>query len=80
MTDSFIPIVNELGLLIKKARKAKKLSGVALANLTGVHRHTIRMIEKGQIDFTISKYLTLFIELEIDPQEISNCFKSSNFK
>jgi|GEM_PF-4159001 len=68
-------LIKELGLLISKERKKNNLTKVKLASLTGIHRNTISMMEKGQADFQISKYLIIFKCLKTNSSEIASLLK-----
>lgn len=69
-------VIKELGQLISEERKKHNLTKVSLANLTGIHRNTISMIEKGQADFQLSKYLTIFKCLDINVNNIAVILKA----
>ena len=55
---------------VKKAREKRNLSQEKLAELVGVDRQMIRMIEKGTANPKMTSLFPLIRELNIDPNAI----------
>lgn len=57
-------LLSDLGLLIKKERKQKKLTQQQLAKKTGLSRDTISKIENGYENYTIISLIEILKSLD----------------
>jgi transcriptional regulator with XRE-family HTH domain len=66
------------GKILQEERKAKKISQEKLANLTGLDRSFISLIENGKRSPTFSTILKICSALEISPSELFSKFEDKN--
>ncbi|WP_180118426.1 helix-turn-helix domain-containing protein [Acinetobacter sp. YH12096] len=60
----------EIGQLIRKKRKEKKITQEALALQCGIDRSYIGRIERGEVNITIEKLYEIALALKISPKEL----------
>ena len=60
----------EMGLRLRRARRAVGLSQEELARRAGVHRHTIGLLERGKRRMGSETLLLILGALEADPSKI----------
>nr|CAC80863.1 RtrR protein [Acinetobacter sp.] len=60
----------EIGQLIRKKRKEKKITQEALALQCGIDRSYIGRIERGEVNLTVEKLYEIATALEVDMKEI----------
>jgi transcriptional regulator with XRE-family HTH domain len=66
------------GKILQEERKAKKISQEKLANLTGLDRTFISLIENGKRSPTLSTILKICSALEISPSSIFSKFEEQD--
>lgn len=71
MTDKKVPteIRKALGVKLRKARKAKKLKQIYVAQVLGVHRIKILRLENGETDLKAAEIILFSILYDCDPIE-----------
>ena len=60
----------EIGQLIRKKRKEKKITQEALALQSGIDRSYIGRIERGEVNLTVEKLYEIATALEVDMKEL----------
>lgn len=60
----------EIGQLIRKKRKEKKITQEALALHCGIDRSYIGRIERGEVNLTVEKLYEIAVVLEINAKEL----------
>ncbi|EEY95350.1 helix-turn-helix domain-containing protein [Acinetobacter sichuanensis] len=60
----------EIGQLIRKKRKEKKITQEALALQCGIDRSYIGRIERGEVNLTVEKLYEIATALEVDMKEL----------
>ena len=60
----------EIGQLIRKKRKEKKITQEALALQRGIDRSYIGRIERGEVNLTVEKLYEIATALEVDMKEL----------
>ncbi len=60
----------EIGQLIRKKRKEKKITQEALALQCGIDRSYIGRIERGEVNLTVEKLYEIATVLEVDMKEL----------
>lgn len=60
----------EIGQLIRKKRKEKKITQEALALHCGIDRSYIGRIERGEVNLTVEKLYEIATALEVDMKEL----------
>ncbi len=58
------------GLAVKKYRLAKELSQEKLAELSGLHRNLIGLVERGKISASVESIFSICDALDIQPSEL----------
>ncbi|ANT64110.1 MULTISPECIES: helix-turn-helix domain-containing protein [Prosthecochloris] len=58
-----------LGRILRKARTSKGLSQEKLAELAGLHRTYIGMVERGEKNISLINYVRISLALDTPPQE-----------
>ncbi|RAM63428.1 DNA-binding protein [Herbaspirillum rubrisubalbicans] len=58
--------LQDIGHRIRSARKARGLTAIALAELTGMHRNTLLALETGRGNIELVKLLALCDALDLD--------------
>jgi transcriptional regulator with XRE-family HTH domain len=64
-----VTLSEKLGAILKELRKEKKLSQEHLANKADLHRTYIGMIESGEKNVTVVKFLMLLKALDVKPED-----------
>ena len=59
-----------LGRLLRKIRTSKGLSQEKLAELAGLHRTYIGMVERGEKNISLINYVRISLALGTPPQEL----------
>ena len=75
MKDNNSNILQNFGLRVQKLRKSKNLSQEQFADICGLHRTYIGMIERGEKNITLKNIHKLATALNIN---ISDFFKGIN--
>ena len=60
----------EIGQLIRKKRKEKKITQEALALQCGIDRSYLGRIERGEVNLTVEKLYEIATALEVDMKEL----------
>ena len=60
----------EIGQLIRKKRKEKKITQEALALQCGIDRSYIGRIERGEVNITVEKLYEIAVVLKINAKEL----------
>lgn len=60
----------EIGQLIRKKRKEKKITQEALALQCGIDRSYMGRIERGEVNLTVEKLYEIATALEVDMKEL----------
>ena len=60
----------EIGQVIRKKRKEKKITQEALALQCGIDRSYIGRIERGEVNLTVEKLYEIATALEVDMKEL----------
>ena len=63
-------ISKQIGQLIRKKRKEKKITQEALALQCGIDRSYIGRIERGEVNLTVEKLYEIATALEVDMKEL----------
>jgi len=63
-------ILQEFGRIVRKKRKGKNLSQEALADLAGLHRTYIGMIERGEKNVTLTNIKKIAKALDCSMSEL----------
>ncbi|MFL9925934.1 helix-turn-helix domain-containing protein [Herbaspirillum lusitanum] len=65
----------DIGQQIRRARKARGLSAIELAELAGIHRNTLLALETGKGNIELNRLLAICGELKIElllvPQQVA---------
>ena len=70
MQQSLLELSIEIGQLIRKKRKEKKITQEALALQCGIDRSYIGRIERGEVNLTVEKLYEIATALEVDMKEL----------
>ena len=65
-------IIKKLGIKIRIERQKRKVSQEKLAELTGLNRNFIGMIERGETNVTVKNLESLANALKLDIKELFN--------
>ncbi len=65
-------IIKKLGIKIRIERQKRKVSQEKLAELTGLNRNFIGMIERGETNVTVKNLACIAEKLQIDIRELFN--------
>ena len=61
------PVLVEIGSRLQKLRRQKGISQEALANLAGLHRTYLGMVERGERNVTVVNLLRITTAIDVSP-------------